>query len=64
VAGAGAIAWEHPVRLFDVPRVNDFAVARDGRSFYFVAPNPDGPAREIHVVLNWTVELKRLVPTN
>jgi Tol biopolymer transport system component len=63
VAGAGTIAWENPVRLFDVPRINDFAVARDGRSFYFVAPNPDGPAREIHVMLNWQEELKQRVPT-
>jgi len=60
--GARAIAWENPVRLFDVPRVNDFAVARDGRSFYFVASNPDGPAREIRVVVNWLEELKQRVP--
>jgi dipeptidyl aminopeptidase/acylaminoacyl peptidase len=53
----GAIAWQEPKALFDVPRADDFDVARDGRSIYFSAPNPDGPAREIHVVVNWLQEV-------
>jgi dipeptidyl aminopeptidase/acylaminoacyl peptidase len=55
--GSVAIAWETPNRLFDIPNGFDFEVARDGRSFYYVAPNPDGPAREIRVVVNWLKEL-------
>jgi hypothetical protein len=55
-AGADTIAWQDPIPLFDVPSVNRFAPARDGRSVYFIAPNPDGPAREIHVVVNWLQE--------
>jgi hypothetical protein len=30
-----------------------FAVAKDGKSFYTVKANPDAPAREILVVVNW-----------
>ena len=54
--GAGAIAWQEPKPLFEVPRVFDCVVARDGQSVYFVAPNPEGPAREINVVVNWLQE--------
>ena len=41
-----------------------FGVAPDGQHFAILAPNPDSPAREINVVLNWFEELKRLVPTD
>ena len=40
-----------------------YDVAPDGRHFAVLAVNPDALAREIHVVLNWFEELKRLVPT-
>jgi hypothetical protein len=60
----GAISWSEPQPLFDLPRGEKaFVPASDGRSFYFQMPNPDGPAREINVVVNWLEELKRLVPT-
>jgi Tol biopolymer transport system component len=62
--GSGAVAWQEPRALFKVPRVFDMTVARDGRSVFFVAPNPDSPAREINVVVNWFDELGRVVPTN
>jgi hypothetical protein len=52
-AGVGRMAWQEPVPLFEIARAQDFAVARDGRSMYFVAPNPDAAAREIFVVVNW-----------
>ena len=45
------------VRLFEVPNGYDFAVARHGRSFFYIGPNPAGPAREIRVVVNWLQEL-------
>jgi Tol biopolymer transport system component len=55
--GTGTIACESPMRLFDIPNGFDFDVAPDGRNFYYVAPNPDAPAREIRVVVNWLQEL-------
>jgi Tol biopolymer transport system component len=56
-ASAGAIDWETPVRLFDLPSGYDYAVAPSGRSIYYVASNPESPAREIRVVVNWLQEL-------
>jgi eukaryotic-like serine/threonine-protein kinase len=56
VTSAGAIEWQQPQPLFEVPRVYDVAIAGDRRSVYFLAPNPDGPAREINVVVNWLRE--------
>jgi serine/threonine protein kinase len=53
---AGAVAWQQPRALFKVPRVSDSTMARDGQSVYFIAPNPDAPAREINVVVNWLQE--------
>ena len=58
---------EAPRFLFRVPAVGRnvqsvrYDVAPDGR-FLVQVRNPDAPAREIHVVLNWFEELKRLVP--
>ena len=41
-----------------------YDVSSDGQRFLRVQPmHPDPPANQIHVVLNWTEELKRLVPT-
>jgi serine/threonine-protein kinase len=40
-----------------------YDVASDGRRFLRVQPmHPDPPANQIHVVLNWHEELRRLVP--
>ena len=36
-------------------------VARDGQRFIITGRNPDAPAREIHVVLNWDEVLKAQV---
>jgi Tol biopolymer transport system component len=58
-AGAGGSTWQEPVPLFEIARAQDFDVARDGRSMYFAAPNPQAPAREIFVVVNW---LREVVP--
>jgi Tol biopolymer transport system component len=51
----GGSLWRTPVPLFEVsPRSSVmFAVAKDGKSFYTVKANPDAPAREILVVVNW-----------
>ncbi len=40
-----------------------YDIGLDGR-FLFSKPIGDGPANDIHVVLNWFEELKRLVPTD
>ncbi len=38
-----------------------YDVASDGQRFVIAARNPEAPAREIHVVLNWFEELKAKV---
>ncbi len=55
-----------PRVLFSDPdfSMRGFGVAPDGQHFAIIAGNPDSPAREINVVLNWFEELKRLAPTN
>ncbi len=59
-----------PRLLFEgryVPSVNSvsgFDVSPDGRRFLRVQPiEPDPPANQINVVMNWFEELKRLVPS-
>ena len=48
-----------PQALFSTPGADSrFDVAPDGQHFAVFAPNPDAPAREIRVVLNWFEELK------
>ena len=37
-----------------------YAVSADGQRILYAARNPDAPAREIHVVLNWFEELRAL----
>jgi len=48
---------------FSYSSLPDYGVAPDGQYFAILASNPDAPAREINIVLNWFEELKRLVPT-
>ncbi len=43
------------------PISGGFDIAPDGQHFAVVAPNPDAPAREIRVVLNFFEELKAKV---
>ncbi len=44
-----------------IERLFEFDVAPDGQHFVVLTPNPDAPAREIHVVLNFFEELKAKV---
>src|SRR5206468_3753651 len=53
----GSAAWSEPVPLFEIAQAQDFAVSRDGRSIYFVAPNPSSAAHEINVAVNWLQDL-------
>ena len=51
--------------VFGPNGVAAYDVAADGQRFLRVQPmHPDPPLNQIQVVLNWTEELKRLVPTN
>ena len=51
--------------LFGPNGVAAYDVAADGQRFLRVQPmHPDPPVDQIQVVLNWTEELKRLVPAN
>jgi hypothetical protein len=54
----GRYLQSHPLRSYDV--------APDGQRFLMIrdVSQPEEPITEIHVVLNWFEELKRLVPTN
>ena len=50
-----------PQTLFSSIGLHEFDVTPDGQHFAVFAPNPDAPAREIRVVLNWFEELKAKV---
>ena len=43
----------------------NYDVSRDGQRFLMLKPvdEPQAPLNEIHVVLNWSEELKRLAST-
>jgi serine/threonine-protein kinase len=67
VSPGESFSWGTPRPLFEVPDITeDFAydVAPDGEHFVLGVRNPEAVVHEIHVVLNWTEELTRLVPTN
>ena len=59
---AGGFRRELPTALFTMtdadPGYERWDVAADGRRFLIAAKNPDAPAREIHVVLNWLATLR------
>jgi hypothetical protein len=48
---------------FDATANKDFDVFPDGTGFVMVEVDPDTRPTRLNVVLNWTEELKRLVPT-
>jgi len=57
-----------PRMLFKGPYLNvpgrSYDISSDGKRFVVLKPEHEDPAvRQIHVVLNWFEELKRLVPT-
>ena len=62
ISTGDAFDWTTPRPLFVRPDLAtlDFAfgVSADGPRFLYPAQNPDAPAREIHVVLNWLEELR------
>jgi eukaryotic-like serine/threonine-protein kinase len=54
----------NPHQLFDMPSLSFGSVSPDGQRFLAIQPvEPEQPATEINVVLNWSEELKQKVPT-
>jgi serine/threonine-protein kinase len=62
VARDGAISFRTPYELFDVADI-EIVPALDARSFFAIVPNPDSPARELHVVTNWLAEVLATNPS-
>ena len=57
VSTEGTFSREVPRLLFEP--IGGYDVAADGQRFLITVPNPDAPAREIEVVVNWVEELRR-----
>lgn len=45
------------------PRARSYDVSRDGQRFLMVQEEQASASMDIHVVVNWSEELKRLAPT-
>lgn len=66
VAGTDELVFGRPRVLFENPQTPDdwpFGIAPDGERFAMVFTEPIPQVGELRLVLNWTEELKRLVPT-
>jgi hypothetical protein len=65
VSTDGEFRREAPMPLFHLPDIELYQgrwdVTADGKRVLVTVKNPDAPAREIHVVLNWDEELKAKV---
>ena len=59
VSTEGTFSREVPRLLFEP--IAGYDVAPDGQRILITVPNPDAPAREIEVVVNWVEELKAKV---
>ena len=53
-----------PTVLFERPNLLEYDVTPDGNRFLVIERNVESMPTEIHVVVNWFEELKRLVPPN
>jgi Tol biopolymer transport system component len=63
VAGSPRVLFEAPFATYG-NNLMSYDVAPDGQRFLGIRDiNPDPPSNQINVVLNWTEELKLLVPT-
>ena len=58
-----ANGWR-PELLLEMAGIDNFDVSPDGLRFVISRFPVESAAREIHVVLNWFEELKRLAPTD
>ena len=63
VSTAGAFQRDAPTPLFTMDdedaTYSRWDASADGRRFLIAGRNPDAPAREIHVVLNWSATLRK-----
>ena len=62
--GSATLSLGQPSLALEMSRLTSFDIAPDGRTFAIARVPIEKAAREINVVLNWTEDLKRLVPTN
>ena len=63
------ITLGNPAKLFDWPswigNVHNWDVAPDGERFVIIEQGKQTPApTRLRLIMNWSEELKRLVPTN
>jgi serine/threonine-protein kinase len=62
VSTAGGFRREVPIPLFTMedadPDYSRWDASADGRRFLVAGRNPDAPAREIHMVVNWAAALR------
>ena len=57
--------FEGPFKRTPTPTIADYDVRADDQRFLMVQEGAqEGEANQIIVILNWTEELKRLVPTD
>jgi hypothetical protein len=61
--GKPRVLFEDPYHT-GAPYGRNYDVASDGERFVMTMPIEQDTAPQLHVVLNWFEELKRLVPTN
>jgi hypothetical protein len=62
----GTFRASAPTFLFSGPFETgspNFDVSPDGQSFLMVEADPDAKPTQVNVILNWTDELRRQVPT-
>jgi len=61
-AGNSRVLFEGSFRRASVPGFQYFNISPDGQRFLIIKAEQTASA-QIHVILNWFEELKRLVPT-
>lgn len=67
VTGDSELKIGVPRALFEVPQSPpglNYTISADGERFVMIIPEPRPEVTELRLVLNWTEELKRLVPTS
>lgn len=67
VATESGITLGNPIKLFDWTWAfgHSWDVASDGERFVMIEPGEQSPApTRLRLIMNWSEELKRLVPTN
>jgi hypothetical protein len=58
-----AFRASRPRQLFEGPYARTYDVAPDGQHFLMIESGEEEGGNQLHLVLNWFEELKRLAPT-